>query len=39
LRAPQQWSTFHQRATDVGLRIDVSNVAEMLDALDGLAAR
>ncbi len=39
LRAPQQRSTFHQRTADVGLRIDVSNVAEALDALDGLAAR
>jgi len=39
LRAPQQYSTFHQRTADVGLRIDVSNVAEALDALDGFAAR
>ncbi len=39
LRAPQQRSTFHQRTADVGLRIDVSNVAEALDALDGVAAR
>ncbi len=39
LRAPQQRSTFHQRTADVGLRIDVSNVAEALDALDGSAAR
>jgi len=39
LRAPQQRSTFHQRTADVGLRIDVSNVAEALDALDGAAAR
>jgi Arc/MetJ family transcription regulator len=39
LRAPQQRSTFHQRTADVGLRIDVSNVAEALDALNGLAAR
>jgi len=39
LRAPQQRSTFHQRTADVGLRIDVSNVAEALDALDGFAAR
>ena len=39
LRAPQQRSTFQQRTADIGLRIDVSNVAEALDALDGLAAR
>ena len=39
LRAPQQRSTFHQRTADIGLRIDVSNVAEALDALDGVAAR
>lgn len=39
LRVPAQQTTFVQRTADLGLRIDVSNVAEALDALDGPAAR
>jgi Arc/MetJ family transcription regulator len=31
--------TFRQRSANLGLRIDVSNVAEALDALDGPATR
>jgi hypothetical protein len=30
---------FQQRSVDLGLRIDVSNVAEALDLLEGPAAR
>jgi hypothetical protein len=30
---------FRQRTAPLGLRIDVSNVAEALDALDGAASR
>jgi hypothetical protein len=39
LRAPRQRSAFRQRTADLGLRVDVSNVAEALDVLDGSAAR
>ena len=39
LRIPAQRSEFRQRSVDLGVRIDVSNVAEALDALDGPAAR
>jgi Ribbon-helix-helix protein, copG family len=39
LRVPAQRSRFRQRSVDLGLRIDVSNVAEALDALDGPTAR
>jgi hypothetical protein len=38
LRLPAQRSTFQQRTTELGLRLDVSNVAEALDTLDGPAA-
>lgn len=31
--------TFRQRSVDLGLRIDVTNVAEALDVLEGPAAR
>jgi hypothetical protein len=31
--------TFHQRTAALGLRVDVSNVADALEALDGAAAR
>lgn len=31
--------TFHQRTSRLGLRIDVSNVAEALELLDGSDAR
>jgi hypothetical protein len=30
---------FHQRTEALGLRVDVSNVADALEALDGAAAR
>jgi Arc/MetJ family transcription regulator len=36
-RAPR--SAFHQRTHSLGLRIDVRNVAEALEQLDGPAAR
>lgn len=39
LRVPHQRSTFQQRTADMGLRIDVSNVAEALDVLDGPTTR
>jgi ribbon-helix-helix CopG family protein len=39
LRARAPRSVFRQRAHDLGLRIDVRNVAEALDVLDGPAAR
>lgn len=39
LRAPRQQRRFRQRTAELGLRIDVSNVAEALDVLDGPAAR
>jgi hypothetical protein len=39
LRAPRpKQAVFRQRTADLGLRIDVSNVAEALDLLDGPAA-
>lgn len=31
--------TFHQRTAKLGLRLDVSNVADALEALDGATAR
>jgi len=31
--------TFHQRTAVLGLRVDVSNVADALEALDGATAR
>jgi Arc/MetJ family transcription regulator len=39
LRVPQQRQEFRQRTAELGLRLDVSNVAEALDALDGPTAR
>jgi Arc/MetJ family transcription regulator len=39
LRLPAQRSSFQQRTAELGLRLDVSNVAEALDMLDGPAAR
>jgi Arc/MetJ family transcription regulator len=39
LRSPRQQPAFRQRTADLGLRVDVSNVAEALDLLDGPAAR
>jgi len=39
LRLPARRSTFQQRTAELGLRLDVSNVAEALDMLDGPAAR
>jgi Arc/MetJ family transcription regulator len=37
--APRTRAVFHQRTSDLGLRIDVSNVADALDVLDGPASR
>jgi Arc/MetJ family transcription regulator len=39
LRAPHSRPVFRQRTAALGLRVDVSNVAEALDLLDGPAAR
>ena len=39
LRAPRRRRQFRQRTADLGLRIDVSNVAEAVDLLDGPTAR
>jgi Arc/MetJ family transcription regulator len=39
LRAPRRRAAFRQRSADLGLRIDVSNVAEALDVLEGPDAR
>lgn len=39
LRAPHKRPVFRQRTADLALRVDVSNVAEALDLLDGPAAR
>lgn len=39
LNAPAGHKTFRQRSADLGLRIDVDNVAEALDLLDGPAVR
>jgi Arc/MetJ family transcription regulator len=39
LRAPRSRPAFRQRTAALGLRVDVSNVAEALDLLDGPAAR
>ena len=36
--APER-RVFRQRSADLGIRIDVSNVAEALDALDGPGSR
>jgi Arc/MetJ family transcription regulator len=39
LRTPRSRPAFRQRTAALGLRVDVSNVAEALDLLDGPAAR
>ena len=39
LRVPRQQREFRQRTANLGLRIDVANVAEALDLLDGPTAR
>ena len=39
LRTPQERAPFRPRSAAMGLRIDVANVAEALDLLDGPAAR
>ena len=39
MAAPRRGRTFQQRSADLGIRIDVSNVAEALDTLDGPGAR
>lgn len=36
MRARPQRGQFRQRTREMGLRIDVSNVAEALDVLDGM---
>jgi hypothetical protein len=36
---PEERATFVQRSQALGLRIDVSNVVEALEALDGMASR
>jgi Arc/MetJ family transcription regulator len=39
LRAPARHTTFRQRTAGLGLRVDVSNVADALEHLDGPEAR
>ena len=39
MAAPPERRGFRQRTADLGIRIDVSNVAEALDTLDGPGAR
>lgn len=39
MAAPRRGRIFQQRSADLGIRIDVSNVAEALDTLDGPGAR
>ena len=39
LAAPARRTTFRQRTTSLGLRIDVSSVADALERLDGPEAR
>lgn len=39
MTVPRKRRAFRQRSCELGLRIDVSNVAEALDVLDGPAAR
>jgi len=39
LSSPRRRTAFRQRTAELGLRGDVSNVAEALDVLDGPAAR
>jgi hypothetical protein len=39
LQAPPRARRFRQRSASLGLRIDVSNVAEALETLDGAGGR
>jgi metal-responsive CopG/Arc/MetJ family transcriptional regulator len=39
IAAPQKRRPFRQRTSDLGLSVDVSNVSEALDLLDGPAVR
>jgi metal-responsive CopG/Arc/MetJ family transcriptional regulator len=39
LSAPQTRRRFRQRSASIGLRLDVANVADALDVLDGVRAR
>ena len=39
LAAPTRRTTFRQRTADLGLRIDVSSVADALERLDGPETR
>lgn len=39
LAAPERRTAFRQRTADLGLRVDVSNVADTLEHLDGPEAR
>jgi Arc/MetJ family transcription regulator len=39
LTAPPRRSVFRQRTAELGARIDVSNVAEALEVLEGSSAR
>jgi Arc/MetJ family transcription regulator len=39
LQAPRVHQRFRQRSAPLGLRIDVSNVAEALETLDGAGGR
>jgi Arc/MetJ family transcription regulator len=39
LAAPARRTTFRQRTVDLGVRIDVSNVQDALEHLDGPGAR
>jgi Arc/MetJ family transcription regulator len=39
LAAPSRRAPFRQRTADLGLRVDVSNIAEALESLDGVQAR
>ena len=39
LAAPERHTTFRQRTASLGLRIDVSSVADALERLDGPEAR
>ena len=39
MAAPRRRRSFRQRSSELGIRIDVSNVAEAMDVLDGPGAR
>jgi len=39
LVAPRRQGDFHQRTAAMGLRLDVANVADALEVLDGVRAR